>query len=338
MSGRARVEHLLRRTWQQRGVLACLLLPLSLLLRALVSVRRLAFQRGWLRTHTLPVPVIVVGNVIAGGAGKTPMTLWLVEQARRRGWRPGIISRGHGRSGDGVVHVAADSDPATVGDEPLLVHRRTGAPVCVSRNRHAAGQALIARHPTVDLLISDDGLQHLALARDLEICVFDGRGIGNGWLLPAGPLREPWPRAVDLCVQSGAETNQGTAVPRAYRLERRLADIAHPADGSSVTLSDLAATPLVAVAGIAQPERFFDDLRGRGLTLADTQAWPDHHAFDGWQAPAGTVVVCTEKDAVKLWRHHPAVLAVPVEIIPDPALTQAVNDCLDRLRARSRSL
>jgi tetraacyldisaccharide 4'-kinase len=194
-----------------------------------------------------------------------------------------------------------------------------------------------SHHPELNLLICDDGLQHLALARDLEICVFDGRGIGNGWLMPAGPLREPWPRKVDLCVQSNAPGEPGVTVAHAYRLERRLADAAHPADGMPVALSELAATPIVAVAGIAQPERFFDDLRGRGLTLADTQAWPDHHAFEGWTAPAGTVV-CTEKDAVKLWRQHPAVLAVPLEIVPDPALTQAINDGLDRLRNRGRSL
>ena len=337
MSGRARLEHLLRRAWQRRGVLATVLRPLSLLFGAAVRLRRLAHRRGWLSTRTLPVPVIVVGNVIAGGAGKTPLAIWLVQQARQHGWQPGVVSRGHGRSARECRAVSPDSDPAEVGDEPLLIHRRTGVPVSVGRDRAAAGLALLARHPEVDLVVCDDGLQHLALARDLEICVFDARGAGNGWLLPAGPLREPWPRKVDLVVQWGAAPGSTTEVASAHGLQRRLSDVAHDAQGRSVALDALAGTPVVAVAGIAQPERFFDDLRARGLTLADTQAWPDHHDFRDWQPPVGPVV-CTEKDAVKLWRRHPGVLAVALELVPTPELARVVDAQLDRLRRPGRSL
>ena len=337
MSGRARTEQWLRRTWQHRGWFASLLWPLSVVYRALVALRRTAYRRGWITARSLPVPVIVVGNVIAGGAGKTPLTLWLVQHARQRGWRPGVISRGHGRRAEGVCAVGADSDPADVGDEPLLIHRRTGVPVWVAPSRHSAGRSLLQAHPEVDLLICDDGLQHLALARDLEICVFDGRGIGNGWLLPAGPLREPWPRAVDLCLQARPSGDAGRTIAQAHALQRQLVDWAQTADGSRVALAELAATPVTAVAGIAQPDRFFDELRSRGLTLVRTQAWPDHHPYDDWDLPEGPVV-CTEKDAVKLWRRHPSVLAVPLDLRPDNAFVEALDRHLDRLRAAARSL
>ena len=337
MSGRALLEQLLRRVWQRRGGLALALLPLSLLFGAVVALRRWAYQRGWRPIRSLPVPVVVVGNVIAGGAGKTPLVVWLVQHAREQGWRPGVVSRGHGRSAGECRAVTSDSDPSEVGDEPLLIHRSTGVPVSVGRDRQAAGQALLTRHPEVDVVICDDGLQHLALARDLEICVFDARGIGNGRLLPAGPLREPWPRVMDLAVQWGTRAGDPAAIAGAHRFERRLAGFARDALGRQVALETLAGQPLVAVTGIAQPERFFDDLRARGLTLAETQAWPDHHDFHDWPAPAGPVV-CTEKDAVKLWRRHPAVLAVPLELVPGTDFVAAIDAQLARLRRPERSL
>ncbi|MBQ6655826.1 MAG: tetraacyldisaccharide 4'-kinase, partial [Ottowia sp.] len=191
----ATLEHGLRQRWQQRGAAARLLWPLSVLYGALAK-----HQQAQQKKHAqrLPVPVIVIGNVIAGGAGKTPTTLAIAQHLTKRGWRVGLISRGHGRSTRDCREVLPDSTPQDVGDEPLLLRRRSGCPVFVAARRADAGRALLAAHPDTNILICDDGLQHAALARDVDICVFDARGTGNGWLLPAGPLREPWPRPVDF--------------------------------------------------------------------------------------------------------------------------------------------
>ena len=191
---RAFIEHRLRAAWQRRGPLAVLLWPLSRLYGALAARQRAVDASKAVR---LSVPVVVVGNVIAGGAGKTPTTLAIVQHLKARGWRPGIVSRGHGRASSDCREVGPGADPQDVGDEPLLLRRRADVPVFVAPRRAEAGRTLLAAHPACDILVCDDGLQHVALARDVEICVFDARGIGNGWLLPAGPLREPWPRAVD---------------------------------------------------------------------------------------------------------------------------------------------
>lgn len=166
----------LRRLWQRRSLAAALLLPLALLYGGLVRLRRRLYAARLLRSERLPVPVIVVGNVVAGGGGKTPVTRALVAHLQARGWRPGVISRGYGRADAQLRAVRPDSDARAVGDEPLLLARATGAPVFVARRRAEAGRALLAAHPEVDVLVCDDGLQHLALARDLEICVFNDQG------------------------------------------------------------------------------------------------------------------------------------------------------------------
>ena len=176
--------------WQTRGLAAVLLLPLAGLFALAVNLRRLAYRLGWLPSVRLPVPVLVVGNITAGGSGKTPLVLYLAQELARHGWQPGLISRGYGGSATGVEAVSPQSDAARVGDEPLLLARRSGCPVYVGRDRVAAAQALLAAHPECNLLIADDGLQHLRLARDVEVVVMDERGLGNGWPLPAGPLRE----------------------------------------------------------------------------------------------------------------------------------------------------
>ncbi|RYY51787.1 MAG: tetraacyldisaccharide 4'-kinase, partial [Comamonadaceae bacterium] len=194
----------LQRAWLRRGPLARLLWPVSLLYGALGALHRAAYRRGWLTVQRLPVPVVVVGNVVAGGAGKTPAVLALLDHLRQRGIAAGVVSRGYGRNGDACTEVLPDDDPARVGDEPLLLRRKSGAPVFVAARRAEAARALLAAYPATRVLLSDDGLQHHAMARDIEICVFDRRGIGNGWLLPAGPLREPWPRACDLVLHTGA--------------------------------------------------------------------------------------------------------------------------------------
>jgi tetraacyldisaccharide 4'-kinase len=196
----ASLESTLTRNWLRRGPLACALWPLSLLFRALSAARAALYRAGLLKSSRLPVPVVVVGNIFIGGTGKTPLTIWLVQALRQAGMRPGVISRGHGSDGDGAREVGPRSTPAEVGDEPLLIQQRTGCPVMVGRDRAATGRALLAAHPELDILLTDDGLQHYALQRDIEIILFDGRGAGNGWLLPAGPLREPTSRRRDFTV------------------------------------------------------------------------------------------------------------------------------------------
>lgn len=287
------------------------------------------YRFGWLPTERVPVPVIVVGNVIAGGAGKTPVVMAVVEHLRALGLQVGVVSRGYGRRTDDCREVLADSDPLDVGDEPALIHHATQAPVFVARRRVEAARALLARHPATQVIVSDDGLQHLALARDIEICVFDDRGIGNGWRLPAGPLREAWPRACDLVLHSGAHP----AFAGGYTATRRLAQDALTHDGKRVPLGTLVGWPLIATAAIARPESFFDMLRARGLTLAKTVPLPDHYDFENWQRPdaAERTLVCTEKDAVKLWRKAPDALAVPLEFTPSAEFFTALDAKLSSL-------
>jgi len=335
VGARTNLEQGLIRAWARRGPQAFALWPLSLLYGALTGLQRTLYRLGWLKGQHLPVPVVVVGNVVAGGAGKTPTTLAVVAHLAARGWRPGIVSRGHGRATTDVRAVAADADPRAVGDEPLLLRRRTGAPVFVGRQRADAGRALLAAHPEVDVLVCDDGLQHRALARDVEIVVFDARGIGNGWLLPAGPLREPWPRPVDLVLRT--EPGAELALPpgaQAFAAQRTLAAQAVRADGSTVPLAALAGSaPLVALAGIARPEAFFAMLRAAGLTLHETLALPDHYDFNSWLRASHLreTLICTEKDAIKLWRLRADALAVPLRLDVPPAFFDALDE---RLAAR----
>ncbi|MBW8901401.1 MAG: tetraacyldisaccharide 4'-kinase, partial [Massilia sp.] len=206
MSGAAvALEATLTRAWLRRGPLALTLWPLSLLFGALSGSRRALYRAGVLRAEKLPVPVIVVGNIFIGGTGKTPLTIWLASVLRDAGFHPGVISRGHGRAGEEALAVHAASSSEEAGDEPLLIAQRAQCPVVVGRRRVQAGRSLLAAHPEVDVIISDDGLQHYSLARDLEIVLFDARGVGNGFLLPAGPLREPPSRRRDFTVVNGAE-------------------------------------------------------------------------------------------------------------------------------------
>lgn len=320
-------QRILLQSWQRRGALAWLLWPFSLFLGLLVRVRQGLYLSGLRRREPLPVPVVVVGNVVAGGAGKTPVVMALVQHLQTQGRHPGVISRGYGRHTHDCREVRRDSAPAEVGDEPALIQRRTGAPVFVARHRIEAARALLQRHPEVDVLVSDDGLQHLALARDIEICVFDDRGSGNGFLLPAGPLREPWPRPVDLVLHSGARPAFS-----GYRSQRALAGHALRADGSRVELATLVqgGQPLLALAAIAQPQAFFAMLQTMGLSLAQTLALPDHYDFDSWSRPFDKdyTLICTEKDAVKLWRQHPDALAVPLDFAPEPAFFAAFDRLL----------
>ncbi len=317
----------LQQAWLQRGLLAWLLWPLSLLFGLIAATRRLAYRTGILHAHKLPVPVIVVGNVVAGGAGKTPVTIALVRHLQERGLSVGVVSRGYGRQDQSpeFAEVRADSSSSGVGDEPLLISRATGAPLMVGAHRAEAAHRLLAAHPELNVIVSDDGLQHLALARDIEICVFDARGAGNGFLLPAGPLREPWPKPVDFVLHTGTASGQN-----AFVLQRQLADHALDAQGNRTDLSTLANQPVTAVAGIAQPHAFFDMLAARGIQPVQTLAFDDHFNFSGWQPPEG-IVVCTEKDAVKLWPRHPGVLAIPLQLAVDDSFWRALDARLSSL-------
>jgi tetraacyldisaccharide 4'-kinase len=314
---------LLTRAWLRRGWLSWLLWPLSVLYGRLVRLRKIMYQMGWLASERLPVPVLVVGNVVAGGAGKTPVVMAVVQHLQARGIRVGVISRGYGRRSRACLEVRPDSAVEDVGDEPALIQRRTSAPVFVATRRADAGRALLACHPQTQLLVCDDGLQHLALQRDLEIGVFDDRGVGNGFLLPAGPLREPWPRPLDLLLHTGQQPAFA-----GLRAQRNLASHALRADGSQLALADLVhGKPLLALAAIAQPETFFAMLRTQDLPLAATMALPDHNDFSHWAGNADGVytILCTEKDAVKLWIKEPTALAVPLDFEPEPAFWTAFD-------------
>ena len=317
----------LQSAWLRRGVLACLLWPLSMFYRALVALRRRLYRSGRFKSERLPVPVIVVGNVVAGGAGKTPVLLALLEHLRSRGLSAGVISRGYGRTSRDCLAVTTTSQPEQVGDEPLLIQRASAVPVVVACRRIDAGKALLAAHPDIQVIVCDDGLQHLALQRDIELCVFDARGVGNGWLQPAGPLREPWPRQVDfvLAPQEFAAASNG------FGVERELAPLVCNSSGKRVELASLLGKPLLAVAGIANPSSFFGMLRAKGLALECTFALPDHYDFSGSPLPLDPAmsVVCTEKDAVKLWRSRPDAWAVPLVVRIDAAFWTAFDRRLD---------
>lgn len=310
--------------WLKRGPMACLMWPFSVLYVGLIWVNRWS-GKGLLRKPArLPVPVVVVGNVVAGGAGKTPVTMALVQHLQRQGWRPGVISRGHGRLSRDARCVLPHSLPSEVGDEPLLIQQKTGVPVWVATLRADAGRALLKQHPEVNILVCDDGLQHTALARDLEICVMDERGVGNGWLLPAGPLREPWPRQVDLLLHTGPNSLSG-----GFQAQRELAPHAINARGEHVPLASLSDQRVDALAGLGRPEAFFAMLRDAGLSLQVTTPLPDHFDFANWPAHALTrPLLCTEKDAAKLWQHQPNALAVPLLVHIEPAFWHKLDQLL----------
>lgn len=282
-------------------------IPLAALYGVLADRRRRQQLRDAAAGPSLGRPLVVVGNLVLGGAGKTPTTIALVQALRAAGWRPGVVSRGHGREGDQVVEVTPDLDAAQAGDEPLLIARRTDAPLFVGRDRVAAAHALCDRHPEVDIVVADDGLQHRRLPRDVEVVVFDDRGVGNGLLLPAGPLREPLgaapgPRTMVLYT----EGRRSTAWPGHLGL-RTLGDAWPLADwwrraGTPAPLAQLRGRRLTAMAALAVPERFFAALEAQGLSI-ERLPLPDHHRYEQAPWPAGTAeIVTTEKDAVKLRR------------------------------------
>lgn len=310
----------LQRRWYA-GTPPLLLLPLSWLFGAVVRLRRLAYARGWLKSSHPGVPVIVVGNLTVGGTGKTPVTLWLARELAQRGLTVGIVSRGYGGNARVPRMVKPDSDAREVGDEALLLARYSGADVCVAPERARAAAELVGRGCRI--ILSDDGLQHLALRRDLEIVVVDGqRRFGNGALLPAGPLREPVSRlkSVDLVLVNGAPVPasatalavEGAPAPLEFILNP---SVAVPLAGGAARPLSSFHGPVHAVAGIGHPARFFASLRQAGLEPVE-HAFPDHYAFRASDLEFGDAypVLMTQKDAVKCTRFADARMwEVPVE-------------------------
>ncbi|WP_018229515.1 tetraacyldisaccharide 4'-kinase [Methyloversatilis universalis] len=327
--------------WRSRGIAAWLLWPLSMLFGLVAAVRRAAFAAGLLRSTRLPVPVVVVGNIIAGGAGKTPLTLHLARELSARGYRPLIVTRGYGGEADTPHPVSADGDATRSGDEAVLLARRSGVPVWQGRQRAAAALAGLAAHPECDLVLCDDGLQHYALARDIEIAVVDRRGLMNRLLLPAGPLREPPARlrTVDAVVLNGTAEALASGQPTfRMRLEGR---VFHRLDAPERTADaqDLRGLRLHALAGIGEPARFFDHLRALGLNFV-AHPFPDHHVYQPQDVafPECDALLLTEKDAVKC---H-GLLSTPIWVLPvearlDPDLAAFVLGRLAELKHGSTS-
>jgi len=323
----------LQRSWEERGALSTVLLPAAAAFGAITAIRRQLFIRGWRQSARLPVPVVVVGNLVVGGAGKTPTTIAVVELLVRSGYTPGIVSRGYGRSGSSVDLVGHDASAQEVGDEPLLLQHRTGVPVAVGADRVGAGYALLRAHPRVDVIVSDDGLQHLALERDVEVLVFDERGAGNGRLLPAGPLRERIPQALGPRQIALYNADARTTRLPGYLAQRTLAGAVsldawwQGAAPSRPALESLRDRELVAVAGMARPGRFFAMLRDVGLRIVE-RPLGDHADFTSLPWPASTAdVILTEKDAIKV---APArtrgtrVWVARLDFVPEPGFASAL--------------
>lgn len=334
----------IERHWQTVTPVSALLYPLSLIFGAGVAVRRGIYRAGFFPSFQLPVPVIAVGNITVGGTGKTPLALWLAEHLRAHGRTPGIVCRGYGGNTEAPQRVSPDSDPAACGDEAVLLARRSGAEVWTGTDRAAAARALLARQPACDVVISDDGLQHYALARDIEIGVVDAeRGFGNGWLLPAGPLRESPSRLLGLDAVvlnddgSGPLHSSIGRIPEdaarcSMRLEgRQFRNLLDP--GRQVGAEYFRGRRVHAVAGTGNPGRFFRHLQGMGLKFTP-HSFPDHYPFTSsdLEFAEAEAVLMTEKDAVKCRRFAAKTYwELPVDAVPDSSLGELVMRKLEHV-------
>ena len=341
MSWRNRLQLALTKLWQRRGWIAWLLTPLALLFFAAYRCRGALYASGIFRQTQLDVPVIVIGNLYVGGTGKTPLTVELARALGRRGWHPGIVSRGYGALDSAPRLVQPNDDARHVGDEPLLMVRATTAPVAIAKRRALAAQLLRDAHPECDVIIADDGLQHLQMARDMEIALLSERGLGNGWLLPAGPLREPRARLdrVDAIVVNGAAPEIAATAPRFQMRTHIACAFALHSPQLRTELASLAAQQsahgwrFIAAAGIGAPETFFSMLRAAGLVI-DELPLADHfdyrvNPFAGCSADR---ILITEKDAVKCADN--AGLANDLRLWVVPLLTEIDSTLIDAVVAR----
>jgi len=325
----------LEKNWYRISPLHLLLWPLSLLFRLLSMTRRLLYRSNLLHSSKLPVPIVIIGNITVGGTGKTPFTLWLAQQLLDDGWHPGIISRGYTKTKQqrpNIPHaVELNDSPDVVGDEPLLMVQRDLCPVWIGRDRVAAARALLQAHPECDVILSDDGLQHYRLQRDIEIVLVDGnRGFGNGLLLPAGPLREPASRlkSVDFVVINGGKPDAGEF---SMQLEgSSFFNLLNP--DTVLPASSFSGQHVHAIAGIGHPERFFSHLKQLGIS-PQTHAFPDHHCYTAADIMFNDAeaILMTEKDAVKCTSFATEqcwVLRVDAQI--DPALAQLIIEKINQ--------
>lgn len=291
---------MIARIWAGESRLYWLLIPFSLIYGAITAAIRYSYRAGWRRVWRAPVPVVVVGNLTAGGNGKTPLVIWLVEKLQSQGYRVGVVSRGYGGKAERYPLVV-DTSVSTVqaGDEPVLIYQRTGAAVAVSPSRRDAIEALLARQ-SLDVIVTDDGLQHYALARDIEIVVVDGeRRFGNGWWLPAGPMRE---RAARLRSVDAVVVNGGRPLSGEITMHLQPGDAVNLLTGKILPVAQL--TESVAMAGIGHPPRFFATLRAQGVSVVREVTFADHQSYVPEAIQALTEdnhqpLLMTEKDAVK---------------------------------------
>ncbi len=342
MSPRAALEGWLHHQWSKRGLFALSLSPLSLLFYAISG-----YKARHTVPETLPVPVVVVGNIYVGGTGKTPVTIALVNALKAAGYHPGIISRGFGRRDDAPRLVTVDCDAALVGDEPLLIAKETGVPVAVGRARVDAGRLLLDAHPEVDVLLSDDGLQHRQLARDVELAVVGARGLGNGWVLPAGPLREG-PSRLDevdaIVLNTTDEAIVSSRTPR-YVASSCFGEAVQLATGQRVDVDDLAheietqGLNTLAAAGIASPGRFFAMVRAHDIECR-TLELGDHFDFatNPFEGDPAERILITAKDAVKCLTHptlknDPRLWVITLEVELDPYLVDLVKRRIEAAKA-----
>ncbi len=333
---KVQLESFLHHQWDRRGLISWLLLPASAIFMAAAKYKQ---------KKTVPVkvrvPVVVVGNIYVGGTGKTPVTIALVKELQERGWNPGVISRGYKGKTDQPVEVHSTSNPDIVGDEPLLIRKSTKVPTFVCKKRVQAAEALLRKYPEVDILISDDGLQHYELHRDFEIAVIGARGLGNEWVLPAGPLREPPSRLdkVDALVLNATEDTIKSSTPR-YVATSGFTNAIKYCNGEVISLDTLSRIQhkkqlsAAAVAGIAVPKRFFSMLRAHGLDVVGIPL-PDHYNFDKnpFKDLNADLIFITEKDAVKCRKHEEIknderIYVVPLEIVLDKFLIDFIEEKL----------
>lgn len=327
------LETFLHKQWDRKGLISWLLLPASA-----VFLWGAAYRRRKAKPINVGVPVVIVGNIYVGGTGKTPVTIALTNELKARGWNPGVISRGYKGAADSPVEVLPDSNPDIVGDEPLLIKKSTGVPTFVCPKRVEAARALLKAYPAVNVIISDDGLQHYALQRDVELAVVGARGLGNGWVLPAGPLREPPSRLdeVDAIVLNATEDIVDSPTPR-YVATSGFTEAVNYVTGETVSLETLSRMQFkknlkaAAIAGIAVPERFFSMLKAHGLDITPV-ALPDHYDYskNPFKDIDADLIFITEKDAVKCRKHvelkeDKRIYVVPLETKLDKFLIDFVE-------------